>query len=81
MVTVEHDAQSFEAFMREAGIDVEPADYESTTLTNAGIDSLLVLQWAVLLEERSGRALDDDLLDSLSTVGDLKHFYDRLEVE
>jgi acyl carrier protein len=70
--------EPFEVFLEIEGI-VLPADQmDSVLLADAGVDSLLLLQWVFLLEDRIGRQVSDDLIDSLRTVGDLRHFYNTL---
>lgn len=71
----------FEDFLASEEIMIDLDDYETTSLADAGVDSLLILQWAVLIEEQAGRPVIDDLLGSVRTIGDLKHYYDKLTAE
>ena len=51
-----------------------PGIHADMSLSDAGVDSLLLLEWAVAIEDETGRLLSDDLLSHLHSVRDLCHY-------
>lgn len=70
--------RTFAELLTFEGYDIRTEDYETTTLADAGVDSLLLLQWVAVIEERTGRTVDDALIESIRTIGDLAYYYDTL---
>ncbi len=48
------------------------------TLAEAGVDSLMLVEWAVAIEDSTGRVLGDALLENLYTLRDLEHYFNSL---
>ena len=54
-------------------------DGETLLVEDLGFDSIMYLEIVCLLEDVAGRPIDDGLVASLRTVGDLHHFYISLK--
>jgi acyl carrier protein len=56
-------------------LDPTEVSLDARLVDDLGFDSIMFLEIALLLEAYADQAVDDDLLSSLLTVGDVYHYY------